>query len=68
MHLTSVPKLILLSDLREEGSRSWSPKGTKSKKTSVRLQSRKKEDVPNEIPKILYLHQNKKRGEIENNQ
>lgn len=55
-----------LSDLRDLGAgvRGGQDKGSKS----ARLQVRKRVDVPKEIPQILYLHQNKKRGENESSQ
>lgn len=65
MYLSHVPvKLIFCLVLEkkdlEAGVLDVPDKGSKSKKVSVRLQVRKKEDNPKEIPQILYLHQNKK--------
>lgn len=64
MYLPHVPKLIFCVVLErkdlEAGVIDGADKGSKSKKISVRLQVRKKEDNPKEIPQILYLRQNKK--------
>lgn len=72
IYLPQVPKLIFCLVLErkdlEAGVIDGPDKGSKSKKISVRLQVMKKEDIPEEIPQILYLHRTKKRGEIENSQ
>lgn len=70
MHLPCVPKLIfcLILERKDPGAGILDRPDKGSKNVRVKFQVRKKEDVPKGIPKILYLHQNKKREEIENSQ